>query len=57
MAVKNFSAQKCAVSPDGTIAALSGKGKTMKGSKYQDANGTIKFVKENGRWKVSFQIW
>lgn len=57
MAVKDFSAQKCAVSPDGTIAALAGRGKTMKGSTYQYANGTIKFEKENDSWKVSFQIW
>jgi hypothetical protein len=57
MAVKDFSGQKCAVSPDGTIAALAGKGKAIKGSKYQEAKGTVKFLKENGSWKVAFQIW
>lgn len=57
MAVKDFSAQKCVVSPDGTIAALAGKGKTIKGGKYQESQGTVKFLKENGSWKVGFQIW
>lgn len=57
MAVKDFSTQKCAVSPDGTIAALAGKGKTMKKGTYREAPGTVKFLKENGTWKVSFQIW
>jgi len=57
MAVKDFSAQKCAVSPDGKIAALAGRGKTMKGGTYREAPGTVKFLKENGTWKVGFQIW
>ena len=57
MAVKDFSSQKCAVSPDGTIAALAGKGKRMKEGTYREAHGTVKFVRENGAWKVGFQIW
>jgi hypothetical protein len=57
MAIKDFSAQKCAVSPDGTIAALAGRGKKMKGGAYREAPGTVKFLKENGTWKVGFQIW
>ncbi len=56
-AVKKFFAYKCAISPDGKIAALAGTGMAMKGGKYQEANGTVRFVKEEDGWKVSFQIW
>ena len=57
MAVKNMTPQKCALSPDGRIAALTVKGKKMKEGKYQEAHGTVKFLNEEGEWKVSFQIW
>ena len=57
MAVKGFTVTRCAVSPDGKIAALAGKGKRINGGKYQETNGTVKFLNENGNWKVAFQIW
>ena len=57
MAVKGFTVGKCAISPDGKIAALAGKGKRITDGKYRETNGTVKFLNENGSWKVAFQIW
>ncbi|WP_054696288.1 hypothetical protein [Geotalea toluenoxydans] len=57
LAVKDFHVQKCAVSPDGKIAALAGVGKKQQGGTYQEAKGTIKLVKESSGWKVALQVW
>jgi hypothetical protein len=57
MAVRGFIVSRCTISPDGAIAALAGKGKRITGGKYQETKGTVKFLNENGSWKVAFQIW
>lgn len=57
MAVKNYRATACMVSPGAGTAAVAGRGKNMFQGKLVDAHGTISFKKENQSWKVQTTVW